>query len=665
MPLWMIAAGGLFGIGLVVWLLHRGLRALGYARYLHAYYKVTGDREKTNLYLMKLKWSRLRKGTGRDDFWDNLASVVGASAQLLPKLALRFREVSAAISRLRTRRTILVAVVGEFNSGKSTFINTIIGQNLARTANEECTAIPMRIGFASEVKFFARLTSGELTEVSYEDFARYQIAAPPTVTDIRATGPYRALGQANVQLMDTPGASSKNPELEILTLKAVKAADVCLVLMDSSQPGSKSFLEFLAKIRATQPRIVLAFSRCDHRSADEIAEHRELTLPKLRKLADIAESDVFFMGKEPGPGYQTIEDCFRMLGERILGQSEEIIRDKLGLLRTELGGEIQKMVDEMRLEVAATGRKGRPAPESFKDLYSRWSATLAAVDWSTLLREFADATRSELRRVREPILKTLDTELRSAWLFPDYKKLQVILDDGQATLLRKGSDLAQDFFLVLRTRLIEISVEITDVLAEIGFPQMLGLGTSPLENQLREALVKHGPQDPRHIVLGVIVNIERQFFDVMSGKKKKMKWNNSEMNGAARVGVNLVAGGHPVIAVAAVFGAALFGREDANRKYIEQADAQLSEVDQRILMPVAEAFEGFQTTIERTLKLAERSLTAKHKELFMNHFDKVKFECDRIQMIMATLTELEALIGGADQVVVPDARDSAKSKAVS
>lgn len=131
-----------------------------------------------------------------------------------------------------------VAVIGDFSSGKSTFINSIIGKNLCPVEASPTTSSITAFYYSDEVKIL--INKDEISQSEYENLAKHN--DPNTKSkayDIKYFYPFESF--RNVVLYDTPGFSNagnldngKNGDTE-LTMEKAKAVDVLLVVFDINQ----------------------------------------------------------------------------------------------------------------------------------------------------------------------------------------------------------------------------------------------------------------------------------------------------------------------------------------------------------------------------------------------------------------------------------------------
>ena len=145
----------------------------------------------------------------------------------------RFREATEQLAGL-----FLLVIAGEFNSGKSSFINALLGE---RVLPEGVTPTTDRINLLRH--------GPEVTERTLEAFL------------LERTHPAELLRELTV--VDTPGTNAVIRQHEELTSNFVPRADLVLFVTSADRPFSESEREFLARIREWGKKIVFIVNKID------------------------------------------------------------------------------------------------------------------------------------------------------------------------------------------------------------------------------------------------------------------------------------------------------------------------------------------------------------------------------------------------------------------
>ena len=142
----------------------------------------------------------------------------------------------------------LLVVVGEFNAGKSAFINALIGRELLA---EGVTPTTAKIHLLSWGESDGRGSIDTVTE--------------------KVTAPVEILRQ--LSLVDTPGTNALDRSHEALTTDYVPRADLVFFVTSADRPFSESERLFLERIREWGKKVVVAVNKIDIlKSPGEITE---------------------------------------------------------------------------------------------------------------------------------------------------------------------------------------------------------------------------------------------------------------------------------------------------------------------------------------------------------------------------------------------------------
>ncbi len=132
----------------------------------------------------------------------------------------------------------LLVVVGEWNAGKSAFINALVG---ARVLEEGVTPTTSRVGILQHGGEVTRRTRPDGIEVT--------------------TAPAEAL--RSLAIVDTPGTNAVLREHEALTRDFLPRADLVLFVASADRPYTESERVFLEAIRQWGKKVVLVLNKAD------------------------------------------------------------------------------------------------------------------------------------------------------------------------------------------------------------------------------------------------------------------------------------------------------------------------------------------------------------------------------------------------------------------
>jgi len=161
----------------------------------------------------------------------------------------QFRVFSSQLMALKTRfskQELTLLVAGEVSSGKSTFLNTLIGTDILSVARETCTNVPAKISFGKEDKYVVHFADGSdgsprpSLEIKRDEVQKYtsESGNPKNslgiaYLEIKINSPLLANG---LSFIDTPGLGAIDPLHAIATYNIAAQADIIFFLGDSSKP---------------------------------------------------------------------------------------------------------------------------------------------------------------------------------------------------------------------------------------------------------------------------------------------------------------------------------------------------------------------------------------------------------------------------------------------
>jgi small GTP-binding protein len=159
----------------------------------------------------------------------------------------------------------LLVVVGEFNAGKSAFINALLGEDVLPEGVTPTTASINLLRYGQQV-----------SESQSADFVTERTYPAPFLRDI--------------SIVDTPGTNAIIRQHESLTRTFVPRSDLVLFITSADRPFTESERSFMEAIREWGKKIVLVLNKIDL-----LANQEELD----RVLHFIEEHSVALLGQRP------------------------------------------------------------------------------------------------------------------------------------------------------------------------------------------------------------------------------------------------------------------------------------------------------------------------------------------------------------------------------
>jgi small GTP-binding protein len=164
----------------------------------------------------------------------------------------------------------LLVVVGEFNAGKSAFINALVGQPLMKEGVTPTTAV------------ITVLEYGDPPEQTVRESNLLVIKAPVDLL-------------REIRIVDTPGTNAIIREHETMTAEFIPRSDLVFFVTSADRPFTETERGFMAQIRGWGKKIVVVVNKSDIlEGAAQIAEIRAFVADNARSLLGF-DPEIFFV----------------------------------------------------------------------------------------------------------------------------------------------------------------------------------------------------------------------------------------------------------------------------------------------------------------------------------------------------------------------------------
>jgi tRNA U34 5-carboxymethylaminomethyl modifying GTPase MnmE/TrmE len=207
-----------------------------------------------------------------------------ADAARLPWIARDVRETR--LPKLDEER-FSVVVLGEFNHGKSTFINALLDAPLLPTGITPTTAILAHIAHGPRVSATLVGDDGARRPIDAAELGDWltvdglRAMADGAKADRKNTGVHHVelthpapLLENRLTIVDTPGVNDINEQRAEITYGTLPRADAAVFLLDATQILTASERQFLEEriLRSTRDRLLFVVAKVDLLSEAELAE---------------------------------------------------------------------------------------------------------------------------------------------------------------------------------------------------------------------------------------------------------------------------------------------------------------------------------------------------------------------------------------------------------
>ncbi|EEF41711.1 conserved hypothetical protein [Ricinus communis] len=193
-------------------------------------------------------------------------SVLLQAINVIQKAAPQMEEVSLLIDAVsQIDEPFLLAIVGEFNSGKSTVINALLGERYLKEGVVPTT---------NEITFlrYSQYNSEEPQRCERHPDGQYVCYLPAPI-----------LNEMNI--VDTPGTNVILQRQQRLTEEFVPRADLLLFVISADRPLTESEVAFLRYTQQWKKKVVFVLNKSDlYQNASELEEAKSFIKENTRKL---------------------------------------------------------------------------------------------------------------------------------------------------------------------------------------------------------------------------------------------------------------------------------------------------------------------------------------------------------------------------------------------
>jgi Tfp pilus assembly protein PilF/ribosome biogenesis GTPase A len=340
-----------------------------------------------------------------------LASAVVALTRAAPELSGFAAAAAEAFESYD--RPLLLTVMGEFSSGKSTFVNALLGAEVAPVGVTPTTATINILKYGRDKRGRIVYRDDRERELRWDDIGPTLRALTPSeassIRFVELLYPLEALER--VSIVDTPGLNSILPEHEATARQFIAQADAVVWLFTALQAGKASEREALERIRGEGKRVLGVVNKIDQASEDERAQlfahlERELggnlvealvPVSARRALAARARNDEAALAAAAWPALEAA------LEERFFTQARAIKRaacgKRLGLVLEGARARIATLSDEAT-RAGETLQQAATAARADAEIFRRGTVPEEA---RGLAERLASAYRSAAREVLDVV----------------------------------------------------------------------------------------------------------------------------------------------------------------------------------------------------------------------------------------------------------------------
>jgi len=201
--------------------------------------------------------------------------------------SLRERVERDLVKKLEEDRFHLV-VVGEFNHGKSSFVNALLGETALAVGVTPTTAAIHHLKYAETPSAEVVYSSGKRESIPFGEVRKFAVGGGGSTeqVDFLEIGYPAPILKERILLVDTPGVNDLSLQRSDITYSYIPRADAVLFLLDAGQILKESERIFLQDklLKASRDKIVFVITKWDILSPEEQKEAFDYARTQLKNL---------------------------------------------------------------------------------------------------------------------------------------------------------------------------------------------------------------------------------------------------------------------------------------------------------------------------------------------------------------------------------------------
>ncbi|MBW2732202.1 MAG: dynamin family protein [Deltaproteobacteria bacterium] len=311
-------------------------------------------------------------------------------AQVADALGMRSLRVDiegVRLPKLDEERFNLV-VLGEFNHGKSTFVNALLGEPILPVGITPTTATINHIVWGEAPHARAVLRDGGTKEINPKDLAEYVTLEgehTETIRFVELAYPAELLRE-RITLVDTPGVNDINEARAEITYSYIPRADAVIFLLDATQVLKQSERTFIQQrlLRRSRDKLLFVLGKID--LLDDEEREQALAFAEEHLAQIVTEPQVFALsakrqleGKSAEAGMAPMlahlqrflsEERGRILLDNAIDDAQRTVR----YLRSSIGikrGSLQLSEEQLTERILEVKKQLAGSKESLDELNQR------------------------------------------------------------------------------------------------------------------------------------------------------------------------------------------------------------------------------------------------------------------------------------------------------
>lgn len=339
----------------------------------------------------------------------DLAAAIDEVARFAKERGLSDLERRARVLRDDLDRPLVLAILGEFNAGKSTLVNAFVGADVAPTGIVPTTATLNLIRGGAErlvrvVRHDGTTREGDFGQLRALLEKSEDGRAEPEVDRVEIVLPSELLER--VWVLDTPGSNAPVAEHERLAKEAMHRADAALWVFDAGQAGKATEARNLNAVRASRRQVLAVINKVDRLAAGQVERVRGVLqhdLPNLERPIIAVSAKQALKARLSADRAALVSSGFAALMDRL----ERMIFSRSRVLKRRASGGrlLLLLVDVLETErtaIASYEAKARALEALEAPLAAAAEGLARAVDGAVL--ELSEGQRAAFRAAADEVI---------------------------------------------------------------------------------------------------------------------------------------------------------------------------------------------------------------------------------------------------------------------
>lgn len=289
---------------------------------------------------------------------------------------------------------ILLPLVGEFSSGKTTLLNALLDNKKLETATKPTTATIYEVHFGCDTCRAQVVTEDgtlldidDISNIKNEEMANAKVV---TVFDTSTRVPSSTI------LVDTPGLSSPDPKHKQTLVEFLPKADGILLVTDINQQITRSLTDFIATMKLSNRPIYLILTKSDTKSAQDIdtAKHyisENCKIP-LQQMAVVSAAE------------NNLDELYSLL--------DSIQKNKKGIIQRVDDYRIKKITEDLSAYIAElmkASSSDKDLEDAIRNCKHELDKIIKNIDLliGSMSEQIADCARATTRKFEDEIFNKL------------------------------------------------------------------------------------------------------------------------------------------------------------------------------------------------------------------------------------------------------------------